>query len=178
VLVDSHYAIRPVLYALFTAPEFYAPPARGALIKSPVRLLVGACRQLQLDVEPLIALAELLADLGQPLLEPSPTGSWPTNQAWFRADPAARRYQLARSLLDGQVPGGIRVRLVLRRLFPQGVPTQSLALVDALVDRLLVTRVSPFTREALLTAARDRTVVDRPGRLIRMILSSPEYQLA
>ncbi len=172
VFTDNGYAIRPVLQALFTAPEFYAPPSRGSLIKSPVRLLVGVCRQLQLDVEPTTRLTQLLTAMGQQLFNPPQDKGWPGNQNWLRAETLAVRYQLADALLDG------RVHFLPTRLFPQGVPADPLTLVDVLVERLLVTRVAPFTRETLLTACKDIAVAGRPGRLIRLLLSSSEYQMA
>ena len=49
--VDSHYELRPVIKTLLTSPEFYAAEARGNRIKSPIRLLVGACRDLDLQGE-------------------------------------------------------------------------------------------------------------------------------
>ena len=45
---DGNFEIRPMLKVLFTSPEFYDPAVRGAKIKGPVRLLVGACRDLRL----------------------------------------------------------------------------------------------------------------------------------
>jgi uncharacterized protein (DUF1800 family) len=176
VFVDFKAALRPVLQALFTAPEFYAPPARGSQIKSPVRLLVGACRQLQLHVEPMTRLTQLLADMGQRLFHPPEGTGWPGNQSWISPGTSAIRYRLAEALLAGKTPGGLKVRFVPNRLLPQGVPADPAVLVDALVERLLVTRVSPFTREALLSACKG--VADRPARLIRLLLSSPEYQMA
>ena len=60
----QNYEIRPMLKVLFTAPEFYAPKARGAKVKGPVRLLVGACRDLRLEGSATPSLAQLTAQLG------------------------------------------------------------------------------------------------------------------
>ena len=46
---DSRYEIRPMMRILLMSPEFYAEASRGNRIKSPVRLLVGACRDLKLE---------------------------------------------------------------------------------------------------------------------------------
>lgn len=56
--------IRPVLRELFTSPEFFARESRGTMIKSPVHLLVGSCRLLNLDVTPTPSLAQITAAMG------------------------------------------------------------------------------------------------------------------
>src|SRR5207302_3200051 len=49
-LRETRFQFKPALAALFQSQAFYAPPAIGAQIKSPVQLLVGAWRQLRAAV--------------------------------------------------------------------------------------------------------------------------------
>jgi hypothetical protein len=100
--VDSRYEIRPMLQVLFTSPEFYAPAARTSRIKSPVRLLVGACRDLNLDVTATPSLAQLTVPLGQELFNPPTVKGWPSGEAWISASTLTLRYRLGEVLLRGK----------------------------------------------------------------------------
>ncbi|APW59296.1 DUF1800 domain-containing protein [Paludisphaera borealis] len=211
--------IREMLRVLFTAPEFYAEAARGSLIKSPVRLLVGACRQLALDVEPTPTLAQLTAAMGQELFNPPNVKGWPGGRSWIGAGTLAVRYHLPTALIDGKEPAGLeplgfnrflalprdatqgpammarlqgamaersaarhkeglKCRFRPEAVFPKGAPNDPAALVDALLARLVVTQVRPSTRPALMAACEAAPAADRPAVVARLILASPEYQMA
>lgn len=211
--------IRELLRVLFTAPEFYADAARGSLIKSPVRLLVGACRQLKLDVEPTPSLAQLTAAMGQELFNPPNVKGWPGGRSWIGAGTLAVRYHLPEVLLDGKEPAGLeplgfnrflalprdamqgpamvarmqgamaerdaerrkdglKCRFRSEAMFPQGAPAEPAALVDVMLARLVITRIRPATRSALISACEATPAADRPAIVARLILASPEYQLA
>jgi uncharacterized protein (DUF1800 family) len=211
--------VRELLRVLFTAPEFYADAARGSLIKSPVRLLVGSCRQLKLDVDPTPTLAQLTAAMGQELFNPPNVKGWPGGRSWIGAGTLAVRYHLPEALLDGKEPAGLeplgfnrffpvprdamqgpammarmkgamdergaerrkeglKCRFRPEAMFPQGAPAEPAALVDAMLIRLVITRVRPATRSALISACEATPASDRPALIARLIVSSPEYQLA
>ncbi len=211
--------LRETLRVLFTSAEFYSEASRGSQIKSPVRLLVGACRQLQLDVTATPSLAQLTAAMGQELFNPPNVKGWPGDKTWISAGTLAVRYHLPDALLDGKEPAGLeplgfsrflaisrdatqgpammarmessmaerrserrkeglKCRFRTEALFPQGPPADPAALVDDLLRRLVVTTVRPSAREALLTACVDTRPADRPTVVIRLILASPEYQMA
>lgn len=211
--------IREVLRVLFTAPEFYSDASRGSQIKSPIRLLVGACRQLKLDVRATPSLAQLTASMGQDLFNPPNVKGWPGGKTWIGAGTLAVRYHLADALLEGKEPTGLeplgsnrflafprdatqgsamvariessraerraerqkeglKCRFKVDALYPQGAPADPAALVDDLLRRLVVTTVRPSARETLITACVDTTPADRPALVARLILTSPEYQLA
>jgi uncharacterized protein (DUF1800 family) len=209
------YEIRPLLRILLTAPEFYAPASRGSLIKGPVHLLVGACRQLHLEVEATPGLAQLTTAMGQELFNPPNVKGWPGGNFWIGAGTLAVRYHLADALLDGQAlggldplgprryaalprepgprqamlasmladhaqqkKGGLKVRFEAAKLFPAGAPADPAMLVDALLNRLVLTTLRPSTRGALLNACRAAPGDERVKLVVRLILSSPEYQLA
>ena len=211
--------VRELLRVLFTAPEFYADAARGSLIKSPVRLLVGACRQLKLDIEPTPTLAQLTAAMGQELFNPPNVKGWPGGRSWIGAGTLAVRYHLSEALIDGKEPagleplgfnrffalprdamqgpammarmegamterrderrkGGLKCRFRPEAMFPQGIPAESGPLVDAMLARLVVTPIRPTTRAALVSACEATPPAERPALVARLILASPEYQVA
>ena len=214
----NKYEVRPMLKVLFTAPEFYAVEARGAKVKSPVRLLVGACRDLRLEGEATPSLAQLTAPLGQELFNPPTVKGWPTGVSWISASTLALRYRLGEALVDGKLPAaaeplgrlrlmavsrdpavaqstlkrlaaidrerkqeqgqaGLKVRFRAARLFPQGAPDTPEALADALLRRLVVTKVRAATRDALVEACRSVPTAERTALAARLILASPEYQM-
>ena len=98
----SKYEIRPMVRLLLTAPEFYAAESRGNQIKSPVRLLVGACRDLKLDVTATPGLAHITVPLGQEMFNPPTVKGWPGGKSWISASTLTLRYRLGESLLDGK----------------------------------------------------------------------------
>ena len=99
---SSKYEIRPMLEVLFTSPDFYAPEAQGNQIKGPVRLLVGACRDLRLDVKATPTLAQFTVPLGQELFNPPTVKGWPTGKSWITASTLALRCRLGEMLIDGK----------------------------------------------------------------------------
>lgn len=104
---DTHCEITPMLRVLFTSDEFYSPNSRERLIKSPVVLFVGACRQLQLDVEITSGVNRYLSGLGQELFNPPNVKGWPGGETWIGAGTLALRYHLADVVLNSQEPPGM-----------------------------------------------------------------------
>jgi uncharacterized protein (DUF1800 family) len=104
---ESDGEIAPMLRVLFTAPEFYAPASRGRLIKSPVALVVGACRQLQIEARFTRGLNRYLAALGQELFNPPNVKGWPGGDVWISTGTMALRYHLADVVLDSREPPGM-----------------------------------------------------------------------
>lgn len=99
---ESKYEIRPMLKVLFTSPEFYATEARSNRVKSPIRLLVGACRDFDLQGEVTPSLAQAIVPLGQELFNPPTVKGWPSGNEWITATTLALRYRLGEVVLDGK----------------------------------------------------------------------------
>jgi uncharacterized protein (DUF1800 family) len=150
-----------MLRALVTDPAFAA--TAGQLVKQPVEWMVGAIRQLGIDVAQLPEnkqkqiLAGLRA-LGQVPFRPPSVGGWPVGAAWLTTSSARSRLQY------GQTLTGLA-----------GAAVQELAeagrndRVDALA-RLLV--VDGWTDRS---AAVLRAAAGEPRRLLALGLASPEY---
>lgn len=98
--------IAAVVEVLLTAPEFFARESRGTLIKSPVHLLVGTCRLLNLDVTATPSLAQVTAAMGQELFNPPNVKGWPGGRDWISSGTLAVRYHLPEALFDGAEPAG------------------------------------------------------------------------
>lgn len=104
---ESPTQIADVVRVLLSAPQFYAEASRATQIKSPVRLLVGAARQLELDIAPTPDLVRYVDALGQTLFEPPNVQGWPGGRMWLNAGKMAVRFHLGSVLLDGTVPAGL-----------------------------------------------------------------------
>ena len=170
---------------------FWSPASRWALVKSPIHLAVGACRQLEVSQPPLAALTVWLAAAGQTLFQTPSFGDagWRGQDAWI--DPPERlavRYQLGRVLTTGALPdlgivesgaaGAPRAAAYVGERYRRADP-------DVLLDRLdpapgidlPATAVPGIDLPAL--AAPDATdAAARAREAIRRIVATPEYQLA
>ena len=91
----SGYDIRVALRALFATNAFWAPANRGALVKSPVDLVVGTMRQFEFEIGDPMPLAVVTAQLGQNLFAPPNVKGWPGGEAWINSQTLLARKQFA-----------------------------------------------------------------------------------
>lgn len=105
---DNRYEIRPLLLALFTSDAFYAAKNRGALIKSPVELVLGTLIALESPADDLRPHAFAIRGLGQDLFNPPNVKGWPGGEAWIDSDSLLRRKQfLARLGRAAEMPAEV-----------------------------------------------------------------------
>jgi uncharacterized protein (DUF1800 family) len=123
---DSRYDIRAALRALLATPAFWAPENRGALVKSPVDLVVGSVRTLEMPVTDALPLAFAVRQLGQDLFAPPNVRGWPGGEAWIDSSTLlARRQFIERLLRSGDAGAVMRVaegdrRAEVREAFGKG----------------------------------------------------------
>jgi len=101
----SGHDIRVALRALLLSEAFWAPARRGALIRSPVDLLVGTLRTFAIEVPDPAPLAVLSAGLGQNLFAPPNVKGWPGGEAWIDATTLLARKQFLDRLFRGDGMG-------------------------------------------------------------------------
>ncbi len=90
VHAESEVQLAKVVEALLVSPEFDRVAARGNQVKSPVRLLVGAARQLALEIDPTPNLARYVEAMGQRLFDPPNVKGWPGGETWLARRTLAR----------------------------------------------------------------------------------------
>jgi len=91
---------------MFTSKEFFSEGAWRTKLKSPLELVVSAVRATDAEVTDTFALAQRIADLGQPLYgKLEPTGYPNTADAWTNTASVLGRINVATALLAGQVAG-------------------------------------------------------------------------
>ncbi len=103
---NSGYQIAPLLRGLLTRPQFWAPETRGALVKSPVELLVGTIRLLNLPIADTAVLTKYGKRLGQDLFDPPNVKGWPGGTRWITSATLLNRWQLLQRSLRGADMGG------------------------------------------------------------------------
>lgn len=96
---SNDYSMKPALRALFLSSAFWDPANRGAIVKSPVALIVGAHRDIGLPVVDLAALPVHGRRLGQDLFEPPNVKGWPGGNLWITPASLVARYDVLGRLL-------------------------------------------------------------------------------
>ncbi len=98
--------IRQTLMAMLSAPEFWAPEARRAKIKSPLELAASALRALGAEVMEPRPLLEWIRTMGQPLYAyQAPTGFPDRAEAWVNTGSLLNRMNFGLELATGRVSG-------------------------------------------------------------------------
>ncbi|MCC7127057.1 MAG: DUF1800 domain-containing protein [Acidobacteria bacterium] len=152
----THGDLREVTRAVLLSPEFRAPAAYRAKVKTPLEFIASALRATGAQVTAVPALTRTLRDLGQPLYfcQP-PTGYDETATTWVSSGALIARMNFAVDLANG------RVRDVT---LPSSPPTADDVIVAALAGE-----VSSATRDTLARAAT-------PAQKLALVIGSPEFQ--
>jgi len=156
--------LRAVLQTMFSSPEFFSEGAWRGKLKSPLEMVVSAVRALNADVTDTFALAQRIADVGEPLYgKLEPTGYPNTGESWASTAGVLGRINVAAALVNGQVPG---VRVDLSRLNFKNPAT--------VARELLGVAASPSTLAAIEKGIEGQEA--RPSTLAELIIGSPDFQ--
>jgi uncharacterized protein (DUF1800 family) len=165
--------IAAVVQAIARSPDFWAPAARQAKVKSPLEFVVSAARATGAEPDSSVRLAQLVGRLGQPLyLQSAPTG-WPEAQAdWVNAGALLARMNAAVALAAGRLPGAavdLDVALALSE--------DRARLVELVNQRLLGGAMSERTRAVMLDQLRDvADPVQARALAVGLAIGGPEFQ--
>jgi uncharacterized protein (DUF1800 family) len=156
--------LRAVLQAMFNSVEFMSEGAWQAKMKSPLEMVVSSVRAVNADVIDPTALAQRIADLGQPLYgKVEPTGYPNTGEAWTNTASVLGRINFATALLGGPMPG---VKIDMSR-FNFKDPS-------AVAGDLLGTAPSPQTLASIEKGIQSKEAT--PSLITTLVLSSPDFQ--
>ena len=101
VFRDSRYAVKPLLRAMLLSESFWNPANRGALIKSPVDLVVGTLHTFGIRPMTLRPAVSASALLGQNVFAPPNVKGWPGGEAWINSATLLGRKQLLDRIFRG-----------------------------------------------------------------------------
>jgi uncharacterized protein (DUF1800 family) len=98
--------LRAVMETLLLSREFLSEGAWRSKVKSPLELVASSLRALNAEVTDTTAVAQRLADLGQPLYaKAEPTGYPNTSETWANSVGLLGRMNFASGLIAGQISG-------------------------------------------------------------------------
>jgi uncharacterized protein (DUF1800 family) len=100
ILRNGNYEMKPVLRAMFLSPAFRDPSTRGALIKSPVDLVVGSVHLLGLPVPEKTQLVRMMQGLGQLPFNPPNVKGWAGGESWITTYTLLLRQQFLRRMVE------------------------------------------------------------------------------
>ncbi|RPH63949.1 MAG: DUF1800 domain-containing protein [Acidobacteria bacterium] len=161
---ETNGNLREVVRTILMSPEFFAPDAYRAKVKSPFEFVVSAIRATAAEVGQATSLARTLRELGMPLYMSQPPTGYPDKaDAWVNTGALVARMNFAVALAGNQLAGvSLDPNAYNRRAGTS--PT-----LERLVDDWLRGDASPATLETMATA---------PGveQLVALAIGSPEFQ--
>lgn len=185
VLRGKNYEFKPMLKAMFLSDAFYSKRAMFTNIKSPVELLVGTMRSLDIPPMDTTAMNTGLRLMGQSLMQPPNVKGWDGGEAWITASTLYNRYNVLGTIVAGtdneqsrrrrrriievmeENAGneGMQDEAALLRMQPAYDPVPTLRkhklvtlekIVDHYVERLLQRPLKAERRKILLDTVRPR----------------------
>lgn len=189
VYIKSRFKIKPMLKAIFQHPTFLSENAYHAKVKSPVELVVGTLKHLEiqeLDAD----LPTAMSRMGQNIFNPPSVKGWDGGAAWLSTDSMMERFNFATRAtaqkfdeLDAYVRpseliykqnlrnAGQLVDYFLNLLVESDVPASCR-------QRLIAYVSTDLTGNSVKVLADDRTLDAKLRGLVHLIMTSPTYQLA
>jgi len=177
--------IREVLKTMFDSPEFWAPEAYRAKVKTPLEFVVSAVRASGADVTDARPLIRQLQIMGMPLygMQP-PTGYSMKASAWVNSSALLDRMNFALILTSGRLRG-IRVDTA-QELGRSNAPSSGGDALVTLEGNLLDGEVSKQTHDTIESRLQDPKIsqrrLDDPARppnvnvIAGLLLGSPDFQ--
>jgi uncharacterized protein (DUF1800 family) len=171
--------IREVLKTMLDSPEFWAPDAYRAKVKTPLEFVVSAVRASRAEVTDAMPIARQLQNMGMQLYGAQPpTGYSMKADAWVNSSALLGRMNFALALTSGKVKG-----VQVNQFTAQKDPQQALAVLE---NSLLAGDVSKQTHDVINARLQDSKISHRklgdPARppntslIAGLLLGSPEFQ--
>jgi uncharacterized protein (DUF1800 family) len=158
---ETNGDMREVVRAIVTSPEFFAPEAYRAKVKTPLEFVASAVRASGLNLSNAMPAVQALRELGMPpyMCEP-PTGYADRAEAWVNTGALLNRMNFAVALTGVGREGRGRARA--------SGPTPPVA-ADILIKNILAGDLTAATRSTIARAAS-------APQAIALVLGSPEFQ--
>ena len=165
--------------------------------------LIGSARMLGVDIPPGEVAGRMLASLGQDLFAPPNVKGWDGGTAWINTNTLMSRYNLAGFLVSGKADANGLVperfpdnaRMMMQSRMDQMIRNIKALEVEKLVDRkdlgnhaklvatlekhLLQDKLKEQQRGSLTEFLKGKKELSRDDvlQLVRLIMSTPQYQL-
>jgi uncharacterized protein (DUF1800 family) len=186
VFRDAKYEVKPLLRVALNSEAFWSPANRGALVKSPVDLVVGTLRTFGIRPGDLRPAVFACAALGQNPFAPPNVKGWAGGDAWIDSATLLGRRQFVDRVFRGSDPMAAEAPMrvaataappgqALRRMLERGMSDYTF---DA--DRFARTLAANGRVEALVLAypAVNTPDPDMPfAERVRALVADASYQL-
>ncbi|MFQ5648680.1 MAG: DUF1800 family protein [bacterium] len=107
---NSDYDIKTLLRRMFAHDDFYTSQVMGSQIKSPVQLVVGTARTLDLRTDNETFYLHALDMMGQVPYVPPNVKGWPGGRTWIDTSRLLTRFTFAQIVTQGKIPAEIDPR--------------------------------------------------------------------
>lgn len=192
ILKENNFELRPMLETLLMSQHFFDQQLRGAMIKNPIDIIVGMCRQLSYTALPPAYAVERMEKLTLELLYPPTVEGWKGHHLWINTQTYPLRERITEYYIDGKrsdnfqnLPSSPDVRAFAERFASKN---QAREFVRDVARFLLAIEPGPRTLdyllEELLLGAPEyewnitmSNVELRLRSLLKAIMTLPEYQL-
>jgi hypothetical protein len=193
VLKQNNWELRPLVRTILTSKAFYSQEAIGSQIKSPVQLVLGTVRLLELQMPPDRALLGSLRQMGQMPFDPPNVRGWVGGRMWINTSTLFVRYntamylagsgsasfpKLGRKLDSAKRGGDVQMNAIDFSPAPTSQPSDAELVVDDWVSRLIQRPIADEKKAVLvkeLAGQPQRT--ENVRKMVQLIVSMPEYQL-
>jgi uncharacterized protein (DUF1800 family) len=178
--------IREVLRTMFHAPEFWAPEAQRARVKTPFEFVTSSLRATQAQVDDPLPLIQMLNKMGEPLYgcQP-PTGYSTKSDVWVNSAALLDRMNFGLALASNKLPGS---SFDVAQLLEHGAAAPDADPYEAqlkLEQALLGGNVSKQTHDTIeerfvapqaAAQGADASHVPNINVIAGLLLGSPEFQ--
>ncbi len=182
IFLKTDYDIRAVMRHMLSSSWFYARENQANRIKSPVELLVGLTKQLNITSMSVRGVLAIQRALGQQLLSPPNVAGWPGGKRWIDNATLLTRLNLAAGIalaadFDLRLPQDLEASG--RQRLKQLEATIDLSPLRALVGKQTGGAARATLADYLLSppSPAGLSVPTVPDLITLQLLSIPEYQL-
>ena len=156
--------LRAVMETLLLSKEFLSEGAWRSKVKSPLEMVVGALRAADAEVSDATAVAQRIADLGQPLYaKAEPTGYPNTGESWTNSVALLGRMNFAAALFEDKIAG---VKADPRAIASGDMRRSTLALTGV-----------PASPEAIAAVEKGAAgQAPTPALMATVMIGSPDFQ--
>ena len=172
----SHHKFQmtPVIRELLGSRMFFDSAHRGSLIRSPIELVVGTYRTLNVSAH-LPDTVSILADLGQDIFEPPSVKGWEGGRQWINSTTLLKRTEFATQLIRGD-------SLVSDDKVPNGLAelADSPGFVTSAAELLTAGRIPRETLDSIQANLEQAngSIRDRQHTVLHALMTLLEYQLS
>jgi len=176
--------IKAVLKTMFQSPEFWAPEAYRAKVKTPFEFVVSSLRATGAQIDTPVAVIQQLNKMGEPLYGAQPpTGYSMKAETWVNSSALLNRMNYALALGTGKLPG---VQSDSQQVLGADGPQDAQSVQARFEASLLNGDLSKQTHDTISSRMNDPEVTGRKlddaprpvqaGVIAGLILGSPEFQ--